>query len=153
MTNNQPTKPLLKQHPVCINLLSDNSGFKKGMTAYQVRVWGCDRKTGHVKVAIRELQIKSFGKKQGTATSIDKGGEYIQRNLQPEITILAHTMDDARQMAGELGLHESGYWISSEHGFMGDWLSTYRERGAAEALKMAEERGGVSPSYEIVEGV
>ena len=150
MTN---SKPLLKNNGQFINLLSDNSGFKKGMAAYHVRVWGVDRATGHVKVAIRELEIQSFGKKKGTATSVEKDGEYIQRNLQPDITILAHTVEDARQMAEELGLHESAHRLSIEHDFQMQWASALRESGHAEAVKTAEELSGVSPSFEIVYGV
>ena len=92
------------------------------------------------------------GKKQGTAVSLEDG-EFIKRHIQPDITILAHTMEDARQMAEELGLHMSGYEISCKHDFQREWVSTLREHGAAEALLAVEGLAGVSPSFEIVEGV
>ncbi len=147
-------KPLLKKHEQFTNLLSDNSGFKKGMTAYRVSVWGVDRATGHTKVAIRKLEIQSFGKKQGTAISLENG-EFIKRHLRPDITILAHTMEDARQMAEELGLYESGMRIASSLDCKREWLRDYSGRWNAEAVKMAEEEidvlEGASPSFEIVE--
>ncbi len=145
MTN---SNPLLKNNGQFINLLSDNSGFKKGMTAYEVRVWDHDRETGRVQIQIRELQIQSFGKIQGTAL-LSKGDKWMKRNLN-DGNVLAHTLEDAHQMAEELGLHESAHRLSIAHDFQKEWVSTLRESGPAEAVKKARELSGVSPSFEIV---
>jgi len=105
-TKTEPTEALLTKHERCANLLSDNSKFKKGMTAFQVLVWGIEEQTQKVTVCIRKIQIESFGKVKGTATC-EENGNFIGINLSPEISILAHTVEDARKMAKQVGLDES----------------------------------------------
>ena len=147
--------PLLRRHERFTNLLSDNSKFKKGMTAFQISVWGRDKETMKVTVSIRELEIQSFGKKQGTATS-EENGEFLQHLLYPDITILAHNIEDAREMAAEVGLDESERGIAATLRNSKSWVAEYD--GVSKPEIVARVKGEVAyletatPSFGIIEG-
>jgi len=156
MTKTTTSTPLLRRHERYINLLSDNSKFKKGMTAYEVNTWGRDKDTQKVTVSIRKLQIQSFGKKQGTAVSEERG-EFIQHLLYPNNTILAHNIEDAREMAAEVGLDESERSIASALRNNRDWIAecSSRPNRKPEIIANVEKRIAcletATPSFDIIE--
>tara|TARA_R110000824_G_scaffold84397_1_gene210584 strand:+ start:74 stop:703 length:630 start_codon:yes stop_codon:yes gene_type:complete len=146
--------PLLAKHDDYRNLLSDNSGFKKGDTAYKIEVWSRDETTKMVTVSITRLTIQSFGKKEGTAIR-EQDGKLLKRLIYPTITILAHTLADAHTMAAEVGIYESDHDISLSLPRDKAWLAKYE--GTSRPEIVAKVRGRVAyletatPRFEVLE--
>ena len=152
MTTTNETK--LQKHDSLANLMSDNSKFKKGSTAFQVSVWGTDNQTEKTTVRIRKLHIESFGKRQGTATA-EESGNFIGVNLDPKFSILAHSLDDAKKMAAQLGLHESAMSIAGSLRCEKSWLDNYS--CSAKPAVVAKAKAKIAfletakPSFNIIE--
>jgi len=152
--NSNQTKALLKKLENCANLLSDNSKFKKGMTAFRVSVWGENYETQKVTVSIRKILIESFGKIQGTATC-EENGNFIGVNLSPKLTILAHTIEDARKMAKEVGLNESRRSIAGGLRCSKSWMENYASLAKPPVVARAKAKLAfletAKPSFDIIE--
>ena len=152
----EATEALLTKIEGRANLLSDNSKFKKGMTAFQVSVWGTEEQTQKVTVRIRKIQIESFGKIQGTATC-EEGGNFIGVNLDPKNAILAHTVEDAREMAKQVGLNDSKRRIAGNLRLEKGWIEDYAS--LAEPAVVASVKAKLAfletaePSFDIIESV
>jgi hypothetical protein len=152
MTTTNETK--LQKADGLANLMSDNSKFKKGSTAFEVRHWETDDQTEKVTVQIRKIQIESFGKKQGTATA-EESGTFIGVNLSPKFSILAHSLDDAKKMAAQLGLHESAMSIAGSLRCAKSWLDNYSCRAKPAVVAKAKAKIAfletAKPSFNITE--
>tara|TARA_R110000824_G_scaffold35418_4_gene111102 strand:+ start:510 stop:986 length:477 start_codon:yes stop_codon:yes gene_type:complete len=152
--NSNQTKALLKKLENCANLLSDNSKFKKGVTAFQVSVWGIEEQTQKVTVRIRKIQIESFGKIQGTATC-EENGDFIGVSLSPKLTILAHTVEDARKMAEQVGLNESRRSIAGGLRCYKSWMENYASLAKPPVVANVKAKLAfletAKPSFDIIE--
>ena len=153
-TKTEPTEALLTKLENRANLLSDNSKFKKGMTAFQVSRWGVDYETKKVTVRIRKIQIESFGKIQGTATC-KEDGDFIGVSLSPKLTILAHTVEDARKMAEQVGLNESRREIAGSLRCSKSWIEDYSSEAKPSVVARAKAELAfletAKPSSDIIE--
>jgi len=143
-------KPLLIKDDVASNLLSDNSGIKKGMEVFELKIWSCNEETLSITVLIRKIIITSFGKKRGTAHIKNENLEYA---LCPKYSILALTLEDAKKMAEEIGLRQSKKDIESKKTLHKHWLAKYENISnpqiVANARKKLKNANEASPQYFI----
>lgn len=77
-----------------------NQEFKKGDFAYLVKMSGASHETGNVVVSANPLEIKSFGKTQGTAVRLDLGRNALER-IYVGSAVLLRTKEEVIAWAAE----------------------------------------------------
>ena len=147
MNNERPAQPERQ--------ITDNNGIKKGDTVYKIGIYSKQHEKmsdRHVVTCITEYKVTSWGKKQGTAL-ID-GDKLRGWRLYVDHEIVARTMEQAIELADEMGRIESEYYLAWELYAATRWLAEQTAEGRVNQYTAAVTEDiahmeTLSPSYSI----